>query len=211
MWAGTANATGVSIVASPDCCSFEPGPYVQGLGETAVFDNAGASAPHNVESTQTGPDGQPLFAAEGILGGQTTPVNGTQYLKAGTYPFFCTIHGPSMSGELTIDGSQGKVVPRPSVKLSFVKQKLKRVRKAGVKVKVKATAASKGVEVTATKGKVKLGSKSGLTLKAGQTKTVTLRLTKAGRKALKKVKVAKIKLKAKVPFGKTASASRRVR
>jgi len=209
-WTGTANA-GVSIIPSPTCCTFEAGPFVQGLGEVATFDNTGTTAPHDVESTQKGPDGQPLFAAEGTLGGSTSPVIGTQYLAAGSYPFYCTIHGPSMKGVLTIDGGSGTVVPRPSVKVGFVAQKLKQVRRSGVKVKITAVTAAKGIAVKATKGKLVLGSKGGLSLKAGQSKTLTLPLTKAGRNALKKPKVVQIKLKATVAFGKPATASRRVR
>jgi plastocyanin len=209
-WAGTANATGASIVADPACCTYLPGPYEQGLGETATFDNTGTTSYHDVTSTQKGPDGKPLFSVALTPGGKSAPIRGTEYLKAGTYPFYCTLHGAAMSGELTVDGS-GTVVQRPQVKVSFVKQKLKQIRKSGVKVKVKAVTASKGVSVSASKGKLKLGSKAGLNFRAGQTKTVTLRLTKAGRKALKKAKAVKIKLKATVPFGKPASASRRVR
>jgi len=208
----TAANAGANITASETCCTFDPGPFTQGLGEIATFDNTKSTAPHDVVATGKGPDGQPLFLMSGaILGGDTAPVNGTQYLKAGTYPFYCSIHGAAMSGELTVDGGSGTAVARPSVKVSFIGQKLNQVRRVGVKVKLKAVTASRNVTVTASKGKVKLGSTKVPSLSAGQNKTVTISLTKSGRKALGKGKVAQISLKATVPFGNPASASRRVR
>lgn len=209
-WVGTANA-GATIVADPTEFTFLPGPYVQDLGEIAIFDNSQSASYHDVTATRNGPDGRVLFGSEMIPGGETTEVAGTQYLTAGTYPFFCTLHGDGMRGDLVVDGSKGKVVPRPSVKVSFVAQKLKKVRKSGVRIKLKGLTASKPVMVTATKGKVIVGVKRGLKLSAGQTKTFTLPLTKAGRKAIKKGKVVQIKLKATVPYGKPSSATRKLR
>ena len=208
--AGTASA-GTTIFASEDCCNYEPGPYIQDLGDLATFDNTLSTAPHDVRASQLGPDGAPLFSSAVISGGGTSTVRGTQYLKAGTYPFFCIIHGSSMSGDLTIDGSKGTVVPRPSTRVSFVKQKLRQVRKSGVRVKVTAVTASKPVRITATKGKTTIAVKSGLSLGAGKSRTLTLPLTKAGCKAISKGKTVQIKLKATVPFGKPSTASRKVR
>ena len=207
---GVANAA-ATIQSNADSYTFLPGPYVQGLGEIAIFDNSASPAYHDVTATQTGPDGRPLFFAQALAGGQTGQVKGTQYLTAGTYPFYCQLHGAGMSGELTIDGSSGTVVRRPSVKVSFVRQKLKQVRRVGVRVKVRAATASTGVGITAKKGKVVLGSKRGLSFKTGQTRTLLLPLTKAGRKAIRKGKAVKINLRATVAFGKPSSATRKVR
>lgn len=207
---GGANAA-TSIVADPTALTFLPGPYVQGLGETAILDNSQSETYHDVTANQAGPDGKPLFASPMIPGGTTAAVDGTQYLTAGTYPFFCTLHGAGMSGNLVVDGSTGKVVPRPAVRVSFARQKLKQVRKRGVRVTVKALAASKSVTVTASKGKVLLGAKRGLGFRAGQTRTLTLPLTRQGRKAIRKGKVVKIKLNTTLPFGKPSTATRKVR
>ncbi|MBN8867671.1 MAG: hypothetical protein J0H98_08955 [Solirubrobacterales bacterium] len=202
---------GTTILPNPDCCTFEPGPYSQDLGDVATFDNTGSTSPHNVTSTATGPDGRPLFYSVSLLGGQSAEVKGTQYLPAGTYPFICTFHSPGMSGELIVDGGKGTIAARPTVRVSFAAQRLATVKRRGVKVKVKAVTASSGVAITAFRGKLKLGSKAGIKLAAGQTRTVTLPLTKAARRAIRKAKAVPIKLKATVLFGKPSTANRRVR
>lgn len=199
-----------TVEANPSCCTFQGSPFVQGLGEVANFVNAAEVTPHDATSTQAGPDGQPLFYSEVIVGGQSSPIAGTEYLQPGTYPFYCTIHGSAMSGDLTIENT-GTVVPRPSVQVSVVAQKLKSLRKSGVRVKVTAKTAGKGISVVATKGKIKIGSKAGITLAAGKSKVYTLPLTKAGRKAVRKGKVVQVSVKSTVPFGKASSATRKVR
>ena len=208
--AGTAYA-GAVIQTDPVEYTFLPGPYVQGLGETATLDNSVSENWHDVVATKKGPDGKPLFSTPLARGGETKVVQGTQYLAAGTYHFICSFHGAGMSGDLTIDGSSGSASPRPSVKLTFPAQSLKQVRKSGVKVKIKATTASKKVKVTAKAGKVTLGTSRALDFTAGQSKTVNLPLTKAGRKAIARPKSVQIKLSAAVPYGKSASASRKVK
>nr|HNH85843.1 hypothetical protein [Solirubrobacterales bacterium] len=59
--------------------------------------------------------------------------------------------------------------------------------------------------------KVTLGTSRALDFTAGQSKTVNLPLTKAGRKAIARPKSVQIKLSAAVPYGKSASASRKVK
>ncbi|HMT05612.1 MAG: hypothetical protein KDB48_07525 [Solirubrobacterales bacterium] len=201
-----------TIVADPTCCLFQPGPLIQGLGETAQFRNAAEVTPHDVTSTEAGPDGNPLFFSEPIVGGEVTPVAGTEYLAAGSYPFFCNLHGTSMSGELVIDGSSGKAKPRPSLRAKLENQKLKTIRKRGsLKVKVTAVTAVTGATVTASKGKTKLGSKEKISLGAGKSATYSLRLTNAGRKAIRNGKSVSITIRALAPFGKPASAIRKVK
>lgn len=203
--------SGTVIASDPTCCTYLPGPYAQDQGQAAYFDNTASTTYHDVQAKGNGPDGKPLFSMTSLApGGSILRVNGTEYLKPGSYPFYCTLHGAAMSGTLIINDA-GTAVARPSVKVSIPAQKLRKVRKSGVKVKVKALTASKGVFLSAKKGKVTLGSKRGLSLNAGQSKTLTLRLTKAGRKAIKKGKSAKIKVSASVPFGKTSTASRKVK
>ncbi|MGA7396858.1 MAG: hypothetical protein WBW62_05355 [Solirubrobacterales bacterium] len=199
------------IVAEGACCTFIGGPFSQAAGEVPTFVNpADADAFHNVTSAETGPDGGPLFESETIPFGQSAPVKGAQYLTDGSYPFVCTIHAPSMKGELVVSG--GTALPRPKVAISIPSQKLKKVRKSGkVKVKVKAVTAAPGIVLKLSKGKKQLGFKSGLSVAAGKTKTVAVKLTGKGKKALKNGKKVKISANGAVAFGKAAKASRTLR
>ena len=107
-WASAPASAADTITAEVGCCAFEPGPYFQDLGEIPTFDNPPMANPHNVTSTVSGPDGDALFRSRTIGAADSTPVKGTQYLEAGTYPFFCTLHGASMSGDLVVAGRQGR-------------------------------------------------------------------------------------------------------
>ena len=201
-----------TITADVGCCTFAPGPYFQDLGEIPLFENPPGANPHNVTSTATGPDGGELFRSKTIGAGDTTPVEGTQYLEAGTYPFFCTLHGPSMSGELVVQGEKGAVVPRPSVKVSIPSQRLKKVRRSGrVKVKVRAATASSGIGVRVSRGKTVIASASNLSLNAGASRVLKLKLSRKGRKAIRKGRKVGLAAKATVAFGKPSKAKRSLR
>ncbi len=208
--ASTAQAAD-DIVADADCCTFIDGPFTQSAGEIPKFVNpADADAVHNVTSTEKGPDGGPLFASDTIQTGKSAPVDGAQYLTDGTYPFLCTVHSFSMTGDLVVSG--GTAVPRPKFGLSFPAQNLKKIRRTGkVRVKVKGVTASSGIKLTVSKGKKKLGSVSGLSVSSGKTKTVAVRLTKTGKKAVKRGKKVLFKVKGTVADGKSATAKRTLR
>lgn len=210
MGAGSASAA-EPITASANCCTFSVPSFTQAAGETGTFVNpADADAFHNVTSKDLGPDKKPLFASSSEPAGGSSPIPGTQYLTPGTYGFYCTIHTTAMSGQLVVDAS-GTAVPRPSVKLSVLKQKLNAVRNQGkLKVKLTGTTASSGVHISASAGNKKLGSVSGVSVAAGASKTVVVKLTSAGKKALKNKKKVSVSVKGSVPFGKPASASRKI-
>ena len=55
--------------------------------------------------------GERLFSSATIFSG-TTPVDGTQSLPPGTYPFICTVHAPGMAAELVVRES-GAPPPAP--------------------------------------------------------------------------------------------------
>jgi len=201
-----------TITADVDCCTFAPGPYFQDLGEIPTFENPPGANPHNVTSTDTGPDGGALFRSQTIGAADSTPVEGAQYLDAGTYPFFCTLHGASMSGELVVEDGKGAVVPRPSVKLAIPGQRLKKVRRSGrIKVKVRAVTASSDVRITVRRGRKAIGSASNIAVQAGKSRTVKVKLSRKGRKAIKKGRKVAVSAKATVAFGKPANAKRKLR
>lgn len=212
---GGASSAGAAdqITADLQCCTFAPGPYLQDLGEVPQFVNpAAADAPHNVTSTSKGPDGSALFRSKTIAAGDSTRVEGTQYLKAGSYPFFCTLHGPSMNGELIVQPSKGTVVARPSIKLSIPSQRLKKVRSSRkVKVKVRAATASAGVRIVVRRGKKAIASSSKIKLAAGSARTLKLKLSRKGRKAISKGRKVSISARGTVDFGKPSAAKRRLR
>ncbi|MGK2932239.1 MAG: cupredoxin domain-containing protein [Solirubrobacterales bacterium] len=214
--AGASTAQGATtIVASDACCTFIDGPFTQEAGEVAIFSNPStADATHNVLSTKNAPDGQPLFESKAITPGGTTPVKGTQYLEDGSYPFYCSIHTLSMSGDLVVSGGTPLPRPEPVLKAAIPTQKLKKVRKSGrfkVTLKNPGDATASGIALSITKGKKKLGSMSGISVKAGATKTVSVKLTGRGKKAIRKGKKILFQVKAAYRGGKPATAKRDLR
>lgn len=208
---GTAQAAD-TILADTTCCTYAAGPYFQDLGEIPSFENPIGADPHNVTSTTRGPDGKPLFRSKTILGGSTSLVNGAQYLSAGTYNFFCTFHGPSMNGELTVEGDKGTIVARPKIDVTIRAQSLNRVRSSGkLKVKVRALTQSSGIALKVKKGAKRLGGSSGLTLAAGSSRTVKVKLTASGVKSLKSLKSASVSVKGSVAFGRADSTRRKLK
>jgi plastocyanin len=207
---GAAHALGVGepITSSPACCSFSKATFTTDPGQVATFQDQDG-VPHNVTASGIGPDGAVLFRSETIDSGQA-PVNGTQYLAAGSYAFVCTVH-PDMAANLVVTGN-GSPIARPAVVLKVVSKKLDRVLASGkLNVKVSASAASSDVELTALKGAKELGTKGNIDLTAGASRTVKLPLTHSGKNALKNLGSAKVKVSGDVPFGSPVSAKRKLR
>jgi plastocyanin len=184
-------------------------------GENLTFMNTD-SATHNVTADANGSDGQPLFVSPNTTTGQTTTVNGAQYLTTGDYAFHCTIH-PFMTATLhvTANGTpqprpggggggggagggggtgSGADVRAPVLTLAIVKIKLSTVlKKNRLPVKVTVDEAS-SVNLTASAGSKKLATGK-TTFSAAGSKTLRLSLTKAGRRALRGRKSAKVTVK----------------
>jgi plastocyanin len=84
-------------------------------GEKLTFKNNDFNT-HNVtsndSSTLPGSVNGHLFASRNIGNGQSAPVEGSQYLRTGSYGFFCSLH-PFMTGTLNVN-SAGTPVPRPA-------------------------------------------------------------------------------------------------
>jgi plastocyanin len=199
--AGVALAASQTIIGQGDN-TYSAGTYTTDQGEVAQLQVTGSS--HNSTATGNGPDGKALFRSATISGG-TTPVNGTQYLKAGSYPFICTIHPSTMQATLVVTGN-GTPQARPHIDLKLVSSKLAKVVKKGkLLVGINASVNSDDVSVEAKLGKASLGKAQGLSLAAGQSSAV-LKLTKAGRSKLARHSKATVLLQGSVAFGAPASA-----
>jgi plastocyanin len=198
LWAAVAWGAPASIVGT-GTDQFDAASYAHDGGTVAQLTVTGSN--HNATASANGPDGKALFRSNTITGG-TTPVNGTQYLSAGSYPFICTIH-PNMQATLNVTGSG---LPRPTVDLAITSRKLTKVLKKG-KLAVKATTTG-GPEVglRAALGKRPLAAG---TLPAGGTKAV-LKLTKAGRQALAGKEKATVKVTGTIDFGAPDVAKRKL-
>jgi hypothetical protein len=100
--------------------------------------------------------------------------------------------------------SNGAPQARPSAQLSVRSKKLAKVAKKGILVALTTTAKVDGASLVAKLGKTTIGKVDGLSLAAGQ-QFVTLKLSKAGKSALKKKKKASVTVTATVPFGSPAT------
>lgn len=197
---GLAFAASETIVAGP-AESYSQAAYNTDQGEVVQFRDDGDS--HNVTARQTGPDGQALFRTPTLSGG-TAGVAGTQYLSAGDYAFFCTVHPTTMSGTLHVTGN-GMPQARPSATLSLRSKKISKATKKGLLVAISTTAKVDGVSLVAKLGKAVIGKADGLSLSAGQQFAV-LKLTKAGKAKLSKKSAASVTLIATIPFAAPATA-----
>ncbi|MGA8926927.1 MAG: hypothetical protein WB462_11960 [Solirubrobacterales bacterium] len=174
--------------------------YTTDQGEVVPFQVNGDS--HNVTAHQNGPDGAALFRTPTISSG-TTGVQGTQYLSAGNYTFFCTVHPTTMQATLSVTGN-GTPQARPTGSLSVRSKKLAKVSKKGILVAVTASTTVDGASLTAKLGKTTIGKAGGLSFAAGQT-SQTVKLSKAGRNKLKGKKKATVSVTADIPFGAPAT------
>jgi plastocyanin len=201
--AGLALAASDTIVAGVD--TYSKPTYNADQGSVVPFqDPAGA---HNVTARQSGPDGKPLFRSPTINGG-TASVDGTQYLAAGDYAFFCTIHPTTMTGTLHVTAN-GIPQARPSATLTSKTKTISKALKKGIKVSADASTAISGVAFTAKLGKAIIG-KTTASLAAG-VQTVTVKLNKAGKSKLRSKRKASVSVTANIPFGSPATAKAKLK
>ena len=178
-------------------------------GEPLFFRNFDATT-HDVVSRGNGPDGKPLFSTPLIGPGPEVAVAGSEYLTTGSYPFFCSIH-PNMVGTLTVN-SAGAAKPRPggggggggsggggqassTLTLRVLDSRASKVRKAG-RLRVRAELSEAGsVALEATynrRGRAITIARGKRTFNAAGRATVSLRLTRAGKSALKRTRAVTV-------------------
>jgi plastocyanin len=196
---GLAFAASQTIVGQGDD-TFSASTYTADQGEVVQLQVTGDS--HNATARQNGPDGQALFFSPTISGG-TAGVQGTQYLSAGDYSFFCTVHPTTMQATLHVT-SNGTPQARPSAQLSVRSKKLAKVSKKGILVAVTTSAKVDGASLVAKLGKATIGKVDGLSLAAGQ-QFATVKLSKAGKSKLRGKTKASVTVTATIPFGPPAS------
>ncbi len=177
--------------------------YAMDQGDRPTLSNGGADT-HNVTSRQNGPDGHFLFSTPTIGGGQQATIDGTQYLTAGTYSFFCSLHPTEMQATLVVS-SNGTPQPRPqsSIKLKSGSKLAKAIKK-GIQVVMTPTTRIDGVTLTAKLGKSTIG-KSTVSLAEGWN-SPSVKLSKAGKRKLRGRDTAKVSVTADIPFGSPVSA-----
>lgn len=194
-----------TITAKPVCCEFSKPAFTSNEGERPVLAGNGVDF-HNVTGKGRGPDGKRLFRSRDISTG-TSPVEGAQYLSAGSYPFECTLH-LGMEATLVV-GPDGTPKARPKVFAAVVRQTLDRIRQTGrLKVRLRSPTGARDVAVTVRGAGVLLARGSGLDFAQGSGRVVRLRLTRRGRSALAGRRSVRVALRASVPFGTAATATR---
>jgi plastocyanin len=177
-------------------------------GERPTFNDNGV-AQHNVTARQNGPDKHALFSTPTINGGQQATLDGTQYLTAGTYSFFCTIHPTEMQAMLVVT-SNGTPQARPSAALTLRTKTIAKALKRGILVAVNASTKIDSASLVAKLGKATIGKAGGLSLIQGQ-QTVVVKLSKSGKSRLRGKSKASITVTAEIPFGSTATAKAKLK
>jgi plastocyanin len=183
--------------------------YEMAAGEVPTFTNDSVGdIPHDVAATTRGPDGKFLFKSKVIGSNASTPVNGTQYLAPGTYRFFCTIHGSSMSANLRV--GPGNPKPRPRLEVAVLSRSIGAVRRSRKLVVRLADSGSdaRGVVLLARVGGTKVATQRGVAVPAGARRKLTLSLTRRGRDALAGRERAVVTVKAAVDFARPDTARR---
>ncbi|HEV3229235.1 MAG TPA: plastocyanin/azurin family copper-binding protein [Solirubrobacteraceae bacterium] len=202
-------------------------------GEKVTFTNVDVVT-HDVTAQSKGPDGKAAFASAHTDPGGSQPVVGTEYLTTGSYQYICSIH-PYMTGTITVT-SNGTPAPRPgagtggsaappatassssrsdvSIQVQVLDSKLAAVRKRhALQLSVSADRPAT-IGLVARVGKTIVASGTARISQAGST-TVSLKLTKAGAKLVKRVRTLTLSVSARAADSgastSTAGATKKLR
>ncbi len=212
------------ITTAPTGDRFSMSTFTIDQGEKTTFRNTDLAVSHDVVSNGT-EGGKPLFRSEIINAGSSGPVAGTEFLVTGSYPFRCTLH-PGMDATLVVTGN-GTPQPKPGTPPSPTSPGDTTAPEGKVAIsdrRVSAVRKRKALKVRATtneQAKFTFTAKSGRTTIAKGTasmadaKSVSLKLTAAGRRLAARARTLKVKVTAKVTDtvgnSSRASASRTLR
>jgi plastocyanin len=202
--AGSAFGVTQTIVGT-DANVFTQPVYVSDQGEVTQFQVTGGS--HNVTARDTGPDGKALFRSRTISGG-LTPVDGTQYLSAGAYSFYCSIHPDTMQGTLQVTGN-GSPKPRPQMTLAIRSKKVSKVARKGLLVQLDLTAKSDETSLEAKLGKATIGTLGTTSFAAGRQFAV-VKISKSGKAKLAHREKATVSVTGDIAFGSPATTRRKL-
>jgi plastocyanin len=182
------------IIAAPFSTGYVIPDVTIDPGEKVTFLNPDI-APHDVTSEEAG-----LFASKTVGTGSEVPVEGTDGLAQGTYPFICSLH-PFMKGTLTVSGGGSggggggagdKKAPKLSMKV--LDEKISAVLDAGALNLQAKLDESATIRVAARAGKTKV-AKARRQLKAG-TGRVAAKLTAKGKRLLREAGSVKLEVAA---------------
>lgn len=196
-FAATAAEAGAQqrVIAGPAPSTYLTTTVTIDQGEALSFWNLDLTAVHDVASFDRAADNSFLFKSEVISAPEEVPVSGAELLPGGSYDFFCTIH-PFMRGTLTVrggGGGGGGDTTAPSLRLKVLDKRIARVLRAGelrtrvtvdeaATVRLRATAGRAGKAIAA--GRQRFGARG--------SKVVAAKLTKAGKRMLKRSKRVRV-------------------
>jgi plastocyanin len=205
--------TGFALAASPPIIgqvddTYSAATYTIDQGEVAQLQVTGSD--HNVTAHMNGPDNRALFRSPTISSG-ATGVDGTQFLAAGDYTFFCTIHPTTMQATLHVSGN-GTPLARPSATAKLETKTVSKAVKKGLLVSVDASTQVSGATVTAKLGRATI-ARENASLASG-IQNLKLNLSKSGKSKLGKLgkkSSAKLTVMVEIPFGAPAAAKAKLK
>lgn len=207
-----APAQAQTVVEAQVVWRFDALSYTIDQGGAVLFRNRDAASPgpHNVTASDSGADGRPLFASSTVGNGQDAPVTGAERLVTGSYPFICTVH-PFMQATLvvTAQGTPATDPPpppppsappaqpaaadtQPPLVTAALRGKL-RARSLRLRLEADEPATAEAVMTVRARGRtLRVGRVTTQLQGAGRPVTVTVRVSARARRALARLRSARV-------------------